>query len=133
MAGRPAMRRAWPVGYLGSWRTLGVGLLATFGPSICATFTNARTWRAVLVILLALICVLVGTRWNLSAPFVLGVAVLPVEIIVVFATQLGKDISTGPWMLTLTAAGGLLIIIATYYERRIAAHGGAAAYVRDLR
>ncbi|MFB8228870.1 SCO7613 C-terminal domain-containing membrane protein [Cellulosimicrobium sp. NPDC055967] len=123
----------WPVGFLGSWRTLAPGLLALLGPSVLATYTDARTWRAVLVVVLALAAVLVGTRTHLAAPFLLGVAMLPVEILVVFVSQLGTRISAGPWMLTLAAAGGLLLIIATYYERRIAAYDGAAAYVRDLR
>ncbi|MBD8079629.1 SCO7613 C-terminal domain-containing membrane protein [Cellulosimicrobium arenosum] len=126
-------RPAWPVAQVGSWRTLAPGILAVVGPSVLATYTDARTWRAVLVVVLALVAVLVGTRRHLAAPFVLGVAVLPVEILVVFVSQLGTAISAGPWMLTLAAAGGLLLIIATYYERRIAAYDGAAAYVRDLR
>ncbi len=112
---------------------LAPGLLALVGPSVLATYTDARTWRAMLVVVLALAAVLVGTRKHLAAPFLLGVAVLPVEILVVFVSQLGTRISAGPWMLTLAAAGGLLLIIATYYERRIAAYDGAAAYVRDLR
>ena len=123
----------WPVGYVGSWRTLAVGIAATLGPSVVATSTDARTWRAVLVIGLALAAVLVGTRFHLAAPFVLGVVVLPIEILVVFVGQLGTAVSAGPWMLTLTAAGGLLLIIAVYYERRMAAFDGAAAYLRDLR
>ncbi|MFF3066295.1 SCO7613 C-terminal domain-containing membrane protein [Oerskovia sp. NPDC057915] len=123
----------WPVGYAGSWRTLAVGIAATLGPSVLATSTDARTWRAVLVIGLALAAVLVGTRFHLAAPFVLGVVVLPIEILVVFVGQLGTAVSAGPWMLTLTAAGGLLLIIAVYYERRMAAFDGAAAYLRDLR
>lgn len=123
----------WPVGYAGSWRTLALGIVATLGPSVLATYTDARTWRAVLVIGLALAAVLVGTRFHLAAPFVLGVVVLPIEILVVFVSQLGTAVSAGPWMLTLTAAGGLLLIIAVYYERRMAAFDGAAAYLRDLR
>ncbi len=131
-SGTPSLA-GWPVGFAGSWRTLAPGLLALLGPSVLATYTDARTWRAVLVVVLALAAVLVGTRKHLAAPFLLGVAVLPVEILVVFVSQLGTRISAGPWMLTLAAAGGLLLIIATYYERRIAAYDGAAAYVRDLR
>ncbi|MCB7135629.1 SCO7613 C-terminal domain-containing membrane protein [Cellulosimicrobium marinum] len=123
----------WPLGRVGSWALLAPGILATLGPSVLATYTDARTWRAMLVVVLALAAVLIGTRKHLAAPFLLGVAVLPVEILVVFVSQLGTRISAGPWMLTLAAAGGLLLIIATYYERRISAFGGAAAYVRDLR
>jgi len=126
-------RRPWPLDRAGSWLLLAPGILATLGPSVLATYTDARTWRAMLVVVIALAAVLVGTRKHLAAPFLLGVAALPVEILVVFVSQLGTRISAGLWMLTLAAAGGLLLIIATYYERRIAAYDGAAAYVRDLR
>ncbi|MBD5785719.1 hypothetical protein IF650_05955 [Cellulosimicrobium terreum] len=138
----PALARAsgrwgsWPFrpgGRMSSWWTLAPGILATLGPSVLATYTDARTWRAILVVAIALAAVLVGTRMHLAAPFVLGVAVLPVEILIVFVSQLGTAISAGPWMLTLAAAGGVMLIIATYYERRIAAYDGAAAYLRDLR
>lgn len=126
-------RRAWPVGFAGSWQTLAPGLLALVGPSILATFTDPLTWRAVLVVVVALLSVLIGTQKHLAAPFVLGVAVLPIEVAVVFVSQLDTRIDASSWMLTLGAAGGLLLIIATHYERRIAKYAGAAAYVRDLR
>ncbi|MEK8227019.1 hypothetical protein NKG05_14450 [Oerskovia sp. M15] len=72
---RPALTARfadWPVGFVGSWRTLAVGIVATLGPSVLATYTDARTWRAMLVVGLALAAVLVGTRYHLAAPFVLG-------------------------------------------------------------
>jgi hypothetical protein len=124
---------AWPVGWTGSWALLGPGILALLGPSVLATFTDPQTWRAVLVVGLALAGVLVGSRRGLASPFLLGVWVLPVEVLVVFLTQLGTEISAVPWMLTLAAAGGVLLIIATLDERRTAGYGGAAAYLRDLR
>jgi hypothetical protein len=123
----------WPVGWTGSWALLGPGILALLGPSVVATFTDPQTWRAVLVVGVALAGVLVGSRRGLASPFLLGVWVLPVEVLVVFLTQLGTEISAVPWMLTLAAAGGVLLIIATLDERRTAGYGGAAAYLRDLR
>ena len=123
----------WPVGWTGSWALLGPGILALLGPSVLATFTDPQTWRAVLVVGVALAGVLVGSRRGLASPFLLGVWVLPVEVLVVFLTQLGTEISAVPWMLTLAAAGGVLLIIATLDERRTAGYGGAAAYLRDLR
>ena len=139
-AGEPAPARTprrtlvgWPVGWTGSWALLGPGILALLGPSVLATFTDPQTWRAVLVVGLALAGVLVGSRGGLASPFLLGVWVLPVEVLVVFLTQLGTEISAVPWMLTLAAAGGVLLIIATLDERRTAGYGGAAAYLRDLR
>ncbi|MFC8800865.1 SCO7613 C-terminal domain-containing membrane protein [Promicromonospora sp. NPDC057138] len=132
---RPPQRTlvGWPVGWTGSWALLGPGILALLGPSVLATFTDPQTWRAVLVVGVALAAVLVGSRRGLASPFLLGVWVLPVEVLVVFLTQLGTEISAVPWMLTLAAAGGVLLIIATLDERRTAGYGGAAAYLRDLR
>lgn len=123
----------WPVGWTGSWALLGPGILALLGPSVLATFTDPLTWRAVLVVGVALAGVLVGSRRGLASPFLLGVWVLPIEVLMVFLTQLGTEISAVPWMLTLAAAGGVLLIIATLDERRTAGYGGAAAYLRDLR
>ncbi|WP_285101830.1 hypothetical protein [Promicromonospora sp. MEB111] len=123
----------WPVGWTGSWALLGPGILALLGPSVLATFTDPQTWRAVLVVGVALTGVLVGSRRGLAAPFLLGVWVLPVEVLIVFVSQLGTEISAVPWMLTLAAAGGVLLIIATLDERRTEGYGGAAAYLRDLR
>lgn len=123
----------WPVGWTGSWALLGPGILALLGPSVLATFTDPQTWRAVLVVGIALTGVLVGSRRGLASPFLLGVWVLPIEVLIVFLTQLGTEISAVPWMLTLAAAGGVLLIIATLDERRTEGYGGAAAYLRDLR
>ncbi|MCF4120658.1 hypothetical protein L1785_06685 [Antribacter sp. KLBMP9083] len=123
----------WPLGRDGSWVLLGPGLLALLGPSVLATYTDPLTWRAVLVVVVALAAVLLGSRRRLAAPFHVGVAVLPAEVLVVFLTQLGTQISAVPWMLTLAAAGGVLLIIATLDERRTEGYGGAAAYLRDLR
>jgi hypothetical protein len=85
-----------------------------------------------MVIAFALGAVLVGLRGKLAAPFWLGIVVLPVEIVVVFATRLGGRISAGAWMTTLAVAGALLLFIAMYSERRLAKYGGAAAYLRDF-
>jgi hypothetical protein len=41
-----------------------------------------------------------------------------VAVISVFAAQLGRTISAGPWLLTLLAAGGLLLVLGIFAERR---------------
>jgi hypothetical protein len=122
----------WPVGYHGSWRTLGWGIAALVGPSVLSTVTDPLTIRASWVVLAALAAVLVGSRLRLSAPFWIGVWTLAVEVVVVFA-KLGVGVSPLPWILTLVPAAVVLLIIATLDERRTAASGGTAAYLRDLR
>lgn len=117
----PPARRSgagWPVGYEGSVATLTPGVLATLGPSMLAIWTDPMTWRAILVVVLALGFMLLGARQLLRAPLVVGAAALPVAVVSVFAAQIGRTISAGPWLLTLLAAGGLLLILGIFAERR---------------
>ena len=111
-------RPAWPVGRATSVATLAPGILATLGPSMLAIWTDPMTWRAILVVVLALGFMLEGAREMLRAPLVLGAGALPVAVVSVFAAQLGRTISAGPWLLTLLAAGGLLLVLGVFAERR---------------
>jgi hypothetical protein len=133
----PTQRRrsltAWPVGFDGSWPLLAPGIVATFLPSILATGTDPQTLRAILVIALALLAILVGSLRRLGAPFVLGIIVLPVENITVFAAQIGHTISATSWWITLATAGAVLLVIAATWERRSGGERGVAARIRDLR
>lgn len=118
-AGAPVgVRPAWPVGRATSLATLTPGILATLGPSMLAIWTDPMTWRAILVVVLALGFMLEGAREMLRAPLVLGAGALPVAVLSVFAAQLGRTISAGPWLLTLLAAGGLLLVLGVFAERR---------------
>uniref|UniRef100_UPI001E3AEF83 SCO7613 C-terminal domain-containing membrane protein n=1 Tax=Cellulomonas hominis TaxID=156981 RepID=UPI001E3AEF83 len=118
VVGGGAPRPAWPVGRTTSLATLTPGILATLGPSILAIWTDPMTWRAILVVVLALGFMLEGAREMLRAPLVLGAGALPVAVLSVFAAQLGRTISAGPWLLTLLAAGGLLLVLGVFAERR---------------
>jgi hypothetical protein len=122
---------SWPNGYRGSWRLLSPGIILTVLASIIATATTPETWRAILVIAFALAAIFIGLRAKLISPFVIGIAVLPVEIIVVFAAQLGTAIDPSWWWITLATAGAMLLVVAVNYERRTAG-GGVAARLRDL-
>ena len=134
---RPAPRRSslldWPIGFGGSWSLLGPGIVLTLLPSVLATGTDPQTWRAILVIALALLAILVGTARRLAAPFVLGLVVLPVENVVVFAVQVGRGIGALPWWITLATAGAVLLAIAVGWERRSARAGSVGARLRELR
>jgi hypothetical protein len=126
---------AWPVGHRSSVATLTPGIAATLGPSMLAIWTDPLTWRAILVVVLALGFMLLGARQMLRAPLVVGAAALPVAVVSVFAAQIGRTISAGPWLLTLLAAGGLLLVLGIFAERRRAAaqDGDAAGAPRALR
>jgi hypothetical protein len=124
---------AWPIGFSGTWRLLTPGIVVTFLPSILATGTDPQTLRAILVIALALLAILIGSLRRLGAPFLLGIIVLPLENITVFAAQIGHTISATSWWITLATAGAVLLVIAVTYERRSGGDKGVAARIRDLR
>ncbi|WP_199732102.1 SCO7613 C-terminal domain-containing membrane protein, partial [Cellulomonas triticagri] len=131
---RPGPVAAWPVGRVGSVATLTPGALATLGPSMLAIWTDPLTWRAILVVVLALGFMLAGARQMLRAPLVVGAVALPVAVVSVFAAQIGRTISAGPWLLTLLAAGGLLLVLAVFAERRKATEDeGQVTEPRSLR
>jgi hypothetical protein len=123
----------WPVGYRGSVATLTPGILATLGPSMLAIWTDPMTWRAILVVVLALGFMMLGARQMLRAPLVVGAVSLGVAVLSVFAAQIDRTISAGPWLLTLLAAGGLLLVLAIFAERRRTGEVDDAAGVRVLR
>jgi hypothetical protein len=124
---------SWPTGFSGSWPLLTPGIVVTFLPSILATGTDPQTLRAILVIALALVSILIGSLRKLGAPFLLGIIVLPLENITVFAAQIGHTISATSWWITLATAGAVLLVIAVTYERRSGGERGVAARLRDLR
>lgn len=124
---------SWPRGAHGSWTLLAPGIVVSLSASIVATFTDPLTWRAILVIVLALVAILVGARARLAAPFVLGVVVLPIENVSAFAVQIGRGIESMPWWITLAVVGAVLLILAVSYERRAGEAEGLAERLRDLR
>jgi len=146
VAGALAMRRtdsasaqeratlnSWPARWTGSWALLAPGIVTMMIASIVSTFTDPLTWRAILVMVLALTAILVGSRSRLAAPFLLGLIVLPIENVFVFSVQIGRGVESMPWWITLAVMGAVLLIIAVTAERRTGEGGGVAARMRDLR
>jgi hypothetical protein len=130
--GRPTID-SWPGRWTGSWALLAPGIVTMMIASIVSTFTDPLTWRAILVMVLALVAILVGSRERLAAPFLLGLVVLPVENVFVFSVQIGRGVESMPWWITLAVMGAVLLIIAVTAERRTGEGTGVAARMRDLR
>ncbi|MFB2586707.1 SCO7613 C-terminal domain-containing membrane protein [Herbiconiux liukaitaii] len=128
---RPVLT-SWPVSFAGSWRLLTPGIFVTFVPSMLATATDPLTWRAILVIALALAAILLGSLFRLGAPFILGILVLPIENAIVFLVQIGRSIGAAPWWMTLATAGAVLLLIAVTSERRTRGAKGGGARLSDL-
>jgi hypothetical protein len=130
---RVATGNTWPIGFSGSWRLLAPGIVVLFLASMLSTATNPMVWRAIGVIAVALLAILVGAQLKLAALFILGIIVLPIENIVVFAVQIIRGIDSIPWWITLAVVGAVLLIIAVTYERRSGADNSVTARLRDLK
>lgn len=130
---RRATLDSWPGRWTGSWALLAPGIVTMMLASIVSTFTDPLTWRAILVMVLALAAILLGSRNRLAAPFLLGLIVLPIENVFVFSVQIGRGIESMPWWITLAVMGAVLLIIAVTAERRTGEAGTVAARMRDLR
>jgi hypothetical protein len=124
---------AWPIGYERSWSLLAPGIIVTLLPSALATGTDPETLRAILVIALALTAILIGNLRKLAAPFIIGLIALPIEILIVFAVQIGDKIQATTWWITLATAGAVLLVIAVSSERGSTGNRGVEARMRDLR
>jgi hypothetical protein len=122
----------WPVGFSRSWAVLAPGLGVTLLPSILATGTNPATWRAILVIALALVTLLAGSFLRYAAPFVLSLVAFGLEIVVVFL-RLGGEIDPTLLWIAIGTAATIVIVIAVGLERRSTTGGTTGARMRDLR
>ena len=124
---------SWPAGWSGSWPLLAPGIVILLLASVMATFTDPQTWRAILVIVMALVSILIGSSLKLAAPFLIGIVVLPLENVLVFLVQIGRGIESMPWWITLAVVGAVLLIIAVTYERRAGEENSITDRLRDLR
>ena len=125
---------SWPVGFTRSWAILAPGIIVTVLPSVLATGTNPATWRAILVIALALAALLVGALLRYAAPFVLSLVTFGVEIVVIlFQLGLGREIDPVVFYIAAGSAGAILIVVAIWFERRSRGDRENSARLRDLR
>ncbi|WP_300269377.1 hypothetical protein, partial [Microbacterium sp.] len=132
-ASASAALNEWPARWQSSWALLAPGIVTMMSASIVATFTDPLTWRAILVMALALGAIMVGAARRLAAPFILGMLVLPIENVFVFAVQIGRGVQSMPWWITLAVIGAVLLTIAVTYERRTGNESTVVARIRDLR
>jgi hypothetical protein len=109
--------RSWPIGQADPTRAILPGVLATLGPSTLAIGTDPQTWRAILVLVMALAALLVGARKLWRPCMVTGIVDLAVAVLLVFVARRGA-IDAIPWLIALVSAGGVLLGLAVYSERR---------------
>ena len=108
--------------------------VVTVLPSVLATGTNPATWRAILVLGLALVALLVGALLRYAAPFVLSLVTFGVEILVILVLlAFGRDIDPVILWVALGSAGAVLFTVAIWFERRSRGDREGSARMRDLR
>ncbi|MFC9284869.1 SCO7613 C-terminal domain-containing membrane protein [Streptomyces collinus] len=104
---------------LSSWAAYGPGLTATLVPSLAAAWTDAHATRPWLVGAAALLVTLLGARYRLRAPLLLGGGVLVLDALHESAPYLVQVADALPRWVPFACAGLLLLAVGATYERRI--------------
>ncbi|GAA0955026.1 hypothetical protein GCM10009554_61810 [Kribbella koreensis] len=112
-----------------SWIYLGPGLLLGLVPSALVANSNNDYLRTTFVVAAAVTIILIGTRYSLQAPFIIGATVL-LKIALWQFLQVAPLI---PRWITLATAGLILLTVGATYERRLQNAKQAARWLTALR
>ncbi|WP_459755453.1 SCO7613 C-terminal domain-containing membrane protein [Streptomyces sennicomposti] len=102
-----------------SWATYGPGLAATLVPGLAAAWTDPQATRPWLLGGAALLVTLLGARYRLRAPLLLGGAVLVLDALHETAPYLAQIADALPRWTLPALAGLLLLTVGATYERRL--------------
>lgn len=102
-----------------SWVGYGVGLSVTMLPSLVATWTDGHWLRPLLLGAAALAATVLGVRFRLQAPLVVGGAVLLLVAVHELAPTVVQVLGLMPRWVPLAMAGLLLLLLGSTYERRL--------------
>ncbi|MFF4386661.1 SCO7613 C-terminal domain-containing membrane protein [Streptomyces sp. NPDC001552] len=102
-----------------SWTAYGPGLAATLVPSLLAAWGDAGWLRPLLLGAAALVVTLLGARWRLQAPLLLGGAVLAAVAVHELAPYVVQVAGALPRWVPPALAGLLLLAVGATYERRL--------------
>ncbi|HVL18965.1 MAG TPA: hypothetical protein VM387_13245, partial [Gemmatimonadales bacterium] len=102
-----------------SWVAYGPGLAATLVPSLAAVWSDPHWTRPLLLGTGALAVTLLGARFRLQAPLVLGGAALALVAAHELAPYVVQLVGALPRWLPPAAAGLLLLAVGATYERRL--------------
>ncbi|WP_406859764.1 hypothetical protein ABZO31_05175 [Streptomyces sp. HUAS MG47] len=102
-----------------SWTAYGPGLSATLVPSLIAAWSDASWGRPLLLGVGALAVTLLGARYRLQAPLVLGGTVLALVALHELAPYVVQVVGALPRWLPPALAGLLLLAVGATYEQRL--------------
>ncbi|WP_326747696.1 SCO7613 C-terminal domain-containing membrane protein [Streptomyces virginiae] len=102
-----------------SWTAYGPGLAATLVPSLLAAWGDPGWMRPLVLGATALAVTLVGARWRLQAPLLLGGAVLAAVAVHELAPYVVQVAGALPRWVPPALAGLLLLAVGATYERRL--------------
>ncbi|GHJ95817.1 hypothetical protein SNE510_53360 [Streptomyces sp. NE5-10] len=102
-----------------SWAAYGPGLAATLVPSLAAVWSDPHGTRPLLLGTAALAVTLLGARFRLRAPLVLGGTALVLVAAHELAPYVVQLVGALPRWLPPAAAGLLLLAVGATYERRL--------------
>jgi hypothetical protein len=112
-----------------SWVYLGPGLLLGLVPSALVANSNEAYLRTTFVVAAAVAVILIGARYSLQAPFVIGATVL----LKIALWQFLEVAPLIPRWITLATAGLILLTVGATYERRLQNAKQAARWITNLR
>ncbi|MFF9062209.1 SCO7613 C-terminal domain-containing membrane protein [Streptomyces sp. NPDC014882] len=102
-----------------SWTAYGPGLAATLVPSLAAAWRDPEWPRPLLLGAAALLVTLLGARYRLRAPLLLGGSVLVLDALHELAPYLVQVADALPRWVPPALAGILLLAVGATYERRL--------------
>ncbi|SDO29794.1 hypothetical protein SAMN04487848_0254 [Microbacterium sp. ru370.1] len=121
---------------LRSWPALGAPLALLLVPSLLFDFGGGNAlWRIVALGVVALAALLLGVRFRLQAPVLLGGVVLIVHAVAQLWPWIASiyESVSGLWWLWIGVAGALLVTVAATYERRLREVKAVGLAIRALR
>lgn len=105
--------------HLSSWVVYGPGLSLVLLPSLGRAVTDPDLLRPLSLGLIALAAVLVGARWRLQAPLLLGGFTLATDALVQLAPYLTDLYAVVPRWVSIGVAGALVLSTGVTYEQRL--------------
>jgi hypothetical protein len=102
-----------------SWPMVGPGLLLLLLPSLARDLGDTTLWRVIAVGVTGVLVLLVGVRWRLQAPLVIGASTVILHGIAQLWPWISDLYEAGYWWLWAGIGGVVLIVFAARYEQRL--------------